>query len=149
MSLTQCKVSYTVNLLSLVSFLLGFQFLTGILSYLSSQLTTGSRSLREESCKTELVGPPPSRNTLLFCVCIFFSVYADTFIFTIGNDKSVPISPSYCGTSLPYHRPICLVASHTEFYLKMGDIQFLQCNQQHCTGGFLYSGLDTRSRLVR
>lgn len=115
LSLTQCKESDTGNLFAPASFLLGFPFLTGILSHLLSQLTTGSRSLREWSFVH------PTETLYFFCVCVFFfPVYADMPIFTICNGKSVLFYPSYCEPSLPYHRPLCLVAGYTVFYLKMG-----------------------------
>lgn len=137
LSLPQCKEGYTGNLLVLVSFLLGFQSLTGILSHLSSQLTTGSRSLREWSPVRQSRKDPHPAETLYSSVSAFFSQSMQIRSFLqMAMVKSVPFSPSYCRSSLPYHRPICLVASHTGFYLKTGDTHFLRCNQQHCTGVF-------------
>lgn len=105
LSLTQCKESDTGNLLAPASFLLGFPFLPGILSHLLSQLTTGSRSLREWS----FVHPT---ETLYSSMCaFFFSAYEDVPIFTICNGKFVSFHPSYCEPFLPYHRPLCLVAT--------------------------------------
>lgn len=111
LSLTQCEESNTGNLLVLALCLLGFRFLTGILSHFPTHH-------RFQIPKTECRKDPHPAETLYSSVSAFSSQFIQMRSFLHGrmynifhNGKSVPFNPSYCGLSLTYHTPICLGAT--------------------------------------